>query len=162
MADVEVKTGQVWVETVVPKEGGSSWERIHFVHAVKHLWMADNKYFYVSSSTNEGALETALDKFRLFRKTDLIVGANTPCIEQRTIDELEQMIAGTYSPQVPSDKIKDAAIGLLQLIGSVASVGGHDRQAAIERAILALRDVAAFCGEDVKGLDREIWIKRLR
>ena len=162
MTEVEVKTGQVWVETVVPKEGFSPWERIHFVLETKHIWMADNKYVYVSSLTKDGSCHTALDPFLLFRKTDLIVGVGIPCIEQRTISELEQMVSGTYSPQVPSDKIKDAAIGLLQLIGSVASVGGHDRQAAIERAILALRDVAAFCGEDVKGLDREIWIKRLR
>jgi hypothetical protein len=154
----DVKPGQVWVETVTPKdEGFPPWERLHFVAVIKTWWLLDVPCYQVLSNTKDGPAQTDLREFLRFRKLDVEVDIRVPCIEQRTLEEL---LAHT-SPTAHGKDIVEAANALLALIDEVGTVGGFHRKAAVGKAITALRDVAGAVGEDTKSISSEIWLKNL-
>jgi hypothetical protein len=153
-----VKPGQVWAETVTPKdEGFPPWEKLHFVVSIKKWWMLDVPCYHVLSNTKDGPAQTDLREFIRFRKLDVEVDINRPCIEQRTLEEL---LANT-SPTAHGREAIEAAQLLLALIDEVGTVGGFHRKTAVGNAIKALRDVAASVGEDTKSISQEIWLKNL-
>jgi hypothetical protein len=158
---VEIAEGQVWVEVVRP-EHGDDWERIHFVCGVKDYWMAQYKKKAVLTRTKDGSSQIDSDDFAKFAYSGIVVDMQVPCIEQRTIEELGQISANSYSPGCSTETLVDQAFNLLKNLDCIYKVGGFNRRQQVEGAIVSLCDVAAFCGHDVTALRREMWIKNIR
>lgn len=155
---MEIEAGQVWSETVHPKDGGEPWERLHVVHGTKGYWLLDQKRFMVLSSGKDGSFQTDLGEFHSrFTFTGWTVNARHPCIEQRSLEELEAMETGTYQPVDAEvlQAIYDAVQAQLKSLDAVKRVGGCDRYRAVKESIEALVLVFSAAGGDA-GLAKKL------
>ena len=128
---MEIKNGQVWIETVTPQGGGHSWERLHVVHEVKNWWLGGRNNQVVLSSTSDSSEQTELSTFAAFAYSGVIVDHTMPCVEQRTLEELRQIGKGVYEPIRDPNELQllhDTAKALMLLRYAITMVGGTKRQ----------------------------------
>lgn len=162
---MQIERGQVWVEKVIPMDGGEPWDRLHFVVNVQEHWLAQCKRTLVSSVTkDDGTIQTHPEDFKEFVYTGWSVDVTAPCIEQRSLEELEAIASGTYSPvdQETLDTLYETIRGQLASLDAVRKVGGFKRYRLMQESIKELVSVFCAAGGDpglAKKLQAECWIK---
>jgi hypothetical protein len=154
-----IERGQVWIETVTPTlSPPEPWQRLHFVHEVKHWWVADRRREYVISVSRDDSHQTLIEDFSRFEFSGFSIDMDAPCVEQLSLTDLRQISEGCYSP-LSGDGLVESAMQLIGTLDTVGQVGGFQRKRQVEKAIVELRAVAKFLGLNTAELDKEIWIR---
>lgn len=152
------------MEKVIPMDGGEPWDRLHFVVNLRDYWLAHSNRTLVSSLTrDDGTIQTHLEDFK-FVYTGWNVDVTLPCIEQRSLDEIEAIASGTYSPvdQETLYGLYETIRGQLASLDAVRKVGGFKRYRLMQESIKELVSVFCAAGGDpslAKKLQTECWIK---
>lgn len=102
--------GDVWIETVTPKIGNdrTPWQRLHFVTGTKGYWLTRDHpktAVYSISKDQSDRHQTDLEDFLKFEFSGFSVGM-VPCIEQRSLEELQAISDGRYPQPDGADALQ--------------------------------------------------------